>query len=53
MNRNLSQKCCSGIFFRDVDGCGDEGEGVMAALVFVTFIHFYLGVTLIFDENEN
>jgi hypothetical protein len=50
---NLSQNCCSRIFFRDVDGCVDKFEGVMPALMSVTFTHFYLGITLIFGENEN
>jgi hypothetical protein len=40
------------VLLRDVDGCGDEVESVMAALMSFTFSHF-LGIILIFGENEN
>ena len=39
-NTSSSQKCCSTLVFRDVDGCGMDVEGVMPSIMSVTFVLF-------------
>jgi hypothetical protein len=53
LNMSVTEKRCSKLVFRDVNGCGDKVEGVIPAFMSATFIHSYLGFSLIFGENKN